>query len=205
MSRLRYIIYKAKIVLRWTQLFLLAWESICEESGFCNPYKSAWEKAFASPGYFASWRSGGRFRKIKFTQKQLDDKIRQLRRAGYIERVREANKNLYRLTSKGEFEVLKSKLLITKIEKEAPQWSGWWCLILFDVPEYQRQYRNLLRKWLKQLGFLEWQKSVWISPYDWQDEFLKFISYLKLSPFVEFLKVRSLPNEAKFKKRFKIK
>lgn len=46
------------------------------------------------------------------------------------------------------------------------RWNKWWYLLMFDVPEINRSYRDTLRAFLKKqrLGCL--QKSVWVTPQD---------------------------------------
>jgi DNA-binding transcriptional regulator PaaX len=46
------------------------------------------------------------------------------------------------------------------------RWNQWWYILMFDVPEKNRAYRDTLRAFLKQrrLGCL--QKSVWVTPID---------------------------------------
>lgn len=46
------------------------------------------------------------------------------------------------------------------------KWSGIWYLLVFDVPEADRAYRNALRAFLKRLRLGCFQKSVWITPHD---------------------------------------
>jgi DNA-binding transcriptional regulator PaaX len=51
------------------------------------------------------------------------------------------------------------------------KWSGIWYLIIFDVPEAERHYRDNLRRFLKKLNMGCLQKSVWISPRDIRPEY----------------------------------
>lgn len=54
-----------------------------------------------------------------------------------------------------------ASLLLTK----RPQRDGVWKLVIFDIPEKQRNVRTFLRNRLKVLGFRKWQASIWVSPY----------------------------------------
>ena len=45
-------------------------------------------------------------------------------------------------------------------------WDGWWRLLVYDVPENERAFRNGLRKFLYRLRMGYLQHSVWISPWD---------------------------------------
>ncbi len=51
------------------------------------------------------------------------------------------------------------------------KWNKWWYLLMFDVPEKDRAYRDVFRKFLKKerLGCL--QRSVWVTPRDIRPEY----------------------------------
>ena len=51
------------------------------------------------------------------------------------------------------------------------KWNQWWYVLMFDVPEKERHYRNMLRSFLKMLRFGCLQKSVWVSPWDVRPEY----------------------------------
>jgi DNA-binding transcriptional regulator PaaX len=46
------------------------------------------------------------------------------------------------------------------------RWNKWWYVLMFDVPETSRSYRDTLRKFLKKSRFGCLQKSVWVTPFD---------------------------------------
>lgn len=45
------------------------------------------------------------------------------------------------------------------------KWDGLWRVVIYDIPEKNRNKRDKLRKWLKRFGFAQWQISVWVSPH----------------------------------------
>jgi len=51
------------------------------------------------------------------------------------------------------------------------RWNGIWYMLIFDVPERERHYRDTLRRFLKQLRMGCLQKSVWITPRDIRPEY----------------------------------
>lgn len=65
-------------------------------------------------------------------------------------------------------------------------WNGIWYMLIFDVPETQRYYRDALRRFLKTLRMGCLQKSVWITPRDIRPEYddldraasIKTVAYL---------------------------
>lgn len=71
------------------------------------------------------------------------------------------------LTSEGEKKAWK-KFPLLRLAKR--QWKGLWLIVSFDVPESQRKGRDKIRGQLLNLGFAQWQKSVYVSPHDIADD-----------------------------------
>lgn len=68
------------------------------------------------------------------------------------------------LLPKGERRLSRYKLQGLKIQKPA-KWDRKWRFIMFDVPEARRDVRDLVRRKLLDLGFVNLQKSVYVQPY----------------------------------------
>ena len=51
------------------------------------------------------------------------------------------------------------------------RWNGVWYMVIFDVPEAERYYRDTLRRFLKQMRMGCLQKSVWITSRDIRPEY----------------------------------
>ena len=84
--------------------------------------------------------------------------------------------------------VKKAGQLITKrknldhLEVARPKkWDGKWRIVLFDIPEKNKKAREALREKLRDLGFKEYQKSVFVHPYPCEDEiaFLREVFEIK--------------------------
>lgn len=63
---------------------------------------------------------------------------------------------VFRLTDRG-----KEKALLASLLKDGDKWDGKWRFVIFDVPEKRRAARDVLRRKLKDWGFIILQKSVW--------------------------------------------
>jgi len=88
-----------------------------------------------------------------------------LRQKGFI---KQKSKKIFTLTPRGSKEALFSFIngeTVTYAPKVPKTWDGGWRIILFDVPEKKRHYRDFLRRVIQVIGFREFQKSVWIYPY----------------------------------------
>jgi len=111
--------------------------------------------------YFKHWR-----------EKTLYNGIYNLTKVGDIEKVIKNGKAYFRLTSSAT-EKLKQDIPLLRFS--AKRWDGYWRMVVFDVPEERRKLRNALRGKLNQLGFGQWQRSVYITPFDLEEEINQFL------------------------------
>jgi len=65
-----------------------------------------------------------------------------------------------------------------------PKWDGNWYLVNFDIPEKLKRKRDILREYLRILGFGKLQNSIWISPYNFLGDIGKTIEEQNLTPYV---------------------
>lgn len=65
--------------------------------------------------------------------------------------------------------------------KKNRTWDGRIYLITYDVPEFQKQHREILRTYIKRLGGAMLQESVWITPYNPHETLRSFINERDLS------------------------
>lgn len=107
------------------------------------------------------------------------------------------------LTDKGKEKALTYNLDEMEIKKPK-QWDGKWRIVLFDIPERARKIRDAFRQHLKQLNFYEFQKSVFVHPYDCQDEIEYLTEFYDAKRFIRFIIADSLDNELHLKSHFKL-
>jgi DNA-binding transcriptional regulator PaaX len=50
------------------------------------------------------------------------------------------------------------------------KWDGRWRILIFDIPDKNKVKREALRGKLKELNLYKLQKSVWVCPYNFQNE-----------------------------------
>jgi len=106
------------------------------------------------------------------------------------------------LTEKGKLRVLTYHFKKMRIENK--KWDGKWRMVVFDIPEKKRKGRDALRGELKKIGFYELQKSVFVFPYECQDEIDFVIEFFDLRKYVRFGILKSIDNELHLKKIFKL-
>ncbi|MEK7070972.1 MAG: CRISPR-associated endonuclease Cas2 [Patescibacteria group bacterium] len=82
------------------------------------------------------------------------------------------------------------------------KWDGRWFMVFFDVPEKQRNKRDQTRKLLRQLGFYQYQKSVYIFPYECKEEIKLIKRIVEGASYMKYVIVSELEDESKLKKYF---
>src|SRR3990167_7009580 len=108
-----------------------------------------------------------------------------------------------RLTAKGKERFLQHQFNILALPR-AKRWDGKWRIVLFDIPEPKKKIRDSLRRKLKALGFLEFQKSVFIYPFPCRDEINFVINFYNIPEYVYYLEAPLVPDGG-FRKEFDIK
>ena len=93
-----------------------------------------------------------------------------------------------------------------KMKVKAPKvWDGFWHVVIFDIPEKHKWARLSLRGKLLDLGFFQYQKSVYIFPYACQDE-IDFISqFFKVGRYVRYGILKHITSETELLLKFNLK
>ncbi len=99
------------------------------------------------------------------------------------------------LVEKGKQRALTFNLDILTIPKPE-KWDKKWRGVLFDIPENCKAGRNALRGKLRELGFVQWQKSVFIYPYPCRDQIDFVVECFDLRPYVRYATLSEITNEA---------
>jgi len=107
-----------------------------------------------------------------------------------------------KITSRGHSRALAYRISNTKLPV-ARKWDKKWRLVLFDIPEPKKKIRDSLRRRLKLLGFLEFQKSVFIYPYPCENEINLIINFYDIADCVYYLEAPITPDK-NFRIHFKI-
>lgn len=107
------------------------------------------------------------------------------------------------LTKKGKLEAKKLSLLGSSIKFKKPKrWDGKWRIVLFDIPERDRAFRDILREHLRELKFFKLQHSVFVSPYPFEKPILDLVSLYSAGPYVRVVTASYIDNASKIKNHF---
>ena len=108
------------------------------------------------------------------------------------------------LTPSGE-EELRLYETKQKVIERPKKWDKKWRLVIFDVWERRRQTRDAIRRYLRQLGFVCLQQSVWVYPFECREIIEVIRTHYKLRPAVLYILAESIENDKKLRQKFDLK
>ena len=115
--------------------------------------------------------------------------INSLQTNGYSRvKAREGKKGIM-LTPKGIEKAIKVRRKLTqkKLTKD-----GKWIMVMFDIPENKKSFREILRSSLVDLGYEKFQQSVWVSRYDVFNETESAIREFQIIPYVKLFLIEEI-------------
>lgn len=107
------------------------------------------------------------------------------------------------ITEDGKKKTLRYEIDELKIDKPK-HWDKKWRLVVFDIPDKKKNAREALRKKLKDLGFYQFQKSVFVFPYECEDEINFIVEIFEVRKHVRLATVIKITNESELKLHFNV-
>jgi len=128
----------------------------------------------------------------------------------------EFKRSLRRLEEKGVIYLSGDKIKLTKRGKDLAKkyategveiikpkkWDGLWHLVSYDIPNEKKQERDWFRFTLKRLEFKQIQESLWVHPYECNQEIAVVAQNLRISPYVAVMVAKTIPHENKVKEYY---
>ncbi len=147
-------------------------------------------KAFLKPTYYIDDPSEflgeiEMFKRQRLEQKKLRQTISRLQEYGLVKK----DKNNFTLTILGE--KVAEKILGYKKRLEE-KWDGKYRLVIFDIPEEDKNHRDWLRQELYFLGYEKLQNSVFVSKLSLTEEVIKEIKERGIEEGVNYLLVEHI-------------
>ena len=122
-------------------------------------------------------------------RRQFNQLIYYLKRNNYIKVKNLEGKKAVLRTKEGLSKALSAKWIFKEKKKRK---DGKWIMIVFDIPTKNQKARALLRSILKNLGYVLFQHSVWVTPYDVTDQTENLFQMRNLDRYVKIFLIEKL-------------
>ncbi|MEK7063802.1 MAG: hypothetical protein AAB955_03900 [Patescibacteria group bacterium] len=130
----------------------------------------------------------------------LEQVMRTLYRRGYITLSGSHGARKAQLTDAG-----RRIAHLYSIQRKKPDrrtWDQGWFMVSFDIPKEQRKSRDAFRHKLKELGFAQYHKSLYIHPSDYSSELDFLTDYYGVSSNVLYFFAADIQEHSRLKKLF---
>lgn len=134
---------------------------------------------------------------------RLRQTLQRLKKQKLVEVVEIKDEMVVRITREGKVRALRYKLDEMKIKKPK-KWDKKWRIIIFDIPERRKGFRNIFRQYLKQLDLYRLQRSVYIYPYPCFDEIEYLRQIFGVSIHVNYVVAERIENDDYLKLKFRL-
>ena len=124
-----------------------------------------------------------------YRRRSLHTAVSRLFKTGLISKTVKNGEAVWELTGAGKNQLQRSFPLLRWQEKK---WDGWWRIVIFDIAVTKNWLRDKLRRKLNELGFGQWQASVYVSPHDVAEDMKEFLQNEHLAGQASVLVTREL-------------
>jgi DNA-binding transcriptional regulator PaaX len=124
-------------------------------------------------------------REVQISRSQVNNAVTKLKQHGWIEKKIINDKVYYAITKQGKTQALiyNSKTFSRTRGKTST-------IVIFDIPEEKRTFRNFVRRLLQNMDFTMLQRSVFITPYILPEDFYTLLREMKLLEYFLFIEGR---------------
>lgn len=136
----------------------------------------------------------------KFNTWRLRQVLNRMHQQRFVEVIEENGTQIVKISEKGRKKLLKYDLETMELKNK--NWDGKWRIIIYDIFSQKREERELFRKTLRKLKFLQLQRSVYLTPFKCYDEIEYLRQICNIDKEVLILTVSSLENEKAYREYF---
>jgi len=141
---------------------------------------------------------------VKIPKKKVQRVLKQLEKKELIQIKRKGNEVYVAVKNKDNVSILKYSLKEILNLKKKKNWQGRWFLVVFDVPEEERNKRDYLRRFLKEIGFYPYNQSVYVFPYECEKEISLIKKIVEGGKYINYIIAEKLEHENQLKTHFNL-
>lgn len=132
---------------------------------------------------------------------KLRARLLTLEKRGWIKVKQKGDEWEVKLVKDGKLIVQKYQTDKLKLKKPA-KWDGLWRIVVFDIPEDKKLAREILRDKLKNLGFYQLQKSVFVHPYPCREEIEVIKNTYEIWAYIRLFEAQTVDAQEKLEEYF---
>ncbi len=145
-------------------------------------------------------------KRLNVEEEKIKKSLKSLERKEIINLEEKDDQVFVQLKDKNNPTVMKYSIkALLDFKKKEKKWNGKWFLVFFDVPEIQKNKRNYLRNFLIKIGFYQYQKSVYIFPYECEKEVTLIKKIVEGAKYMKYIIAEKIEDESSIKTFFNLK
>jgi hypothetical protein len=106
-----------------------------------------------------------------------------------------------KISRKGRQRLEKSTMKNLTIAKPK-LWDKHWRIVFYDIPESKKAGRDILTSKLRELGFSQLQRSVWIHPFPCREVITQLAVHYQIDKYLTYVETTHIDNEPVLRKKF---
>ena len=142
-------------------------------------------------------------RRRRLSQWEIERALERLLNGEYLKRQGPHNNLSISLTPKGKDRLHRIELKNAVIKKPK-QWDNRWRLVFFDIPQNKHKQRDVIRRKLRELGFLQIQKSVYLHPYECYEIIQAIQNFYRIKPHFHYAVIEKIEHSKTYLKHFNL-
>lgn len=142
---------------------------------------------------------------FKIPQKKVERVLKNLEKKKIISLERSGGEVQVHVKNQYHHSIVKYSIQsLLDFRRKHKKWRGKWILVIFDVPEKERNKRDYLRRFLVDLGFYSYQKSVYIFPYECEHEITLIKKIVEAGKYIKYIIATHIEGESAARRYFNI-
>lgn len=129
----------------------------------------------------------------------LRSQIYYLKKRGLIKKTVENKEKFIELTQKGYKQIAWSKI---DYVKRPDKWDKYFRIVMFDIPNDKSKTRDVIRRKLEKIGFVQMQKSVFVYPFECKREIDAICYYCSAKKYLKYMIANIIEGEKEIIEKF---
>jgi len=142
---------------------------------------------------------------LNVEEKKIRTSLEKMEKKEILEIVEKEDNVFVKIKNKENQTIVKYSIkALLDFKKKKKKWDGKWFLVFFDVPKIQNNKRDYLRSYLLKIGFMKYQQSVYIFPYECEKEVMLIKKIVEGAKYMTYIVAEKIENESKIKSLFNL-